>query len=218
MPTEMETRNQSSNRKLLSYAEVFTATIPIEFRIMTAASRLGIMTGKTLHAEILDGWAQNLEIYSPSQLQAAFERAEREVAAFPAVSHLITILDRAEFDEQFITVLRGIRRHTWEWQDRPEYQEPDRWDISSPQAIARGEAILVAGKEHPAEPAPTLSPRMVKTLELFGRDGDFHSGLKRLWRDDPTFWTSETERNVGDHGRIAGQIDRDLFACWLRAR
>ena len=54
-------------------------------------------------------------------------------------------------------------------------------------------------------------------LQVFGQEGDFHMGLKRLWGDSPVFWTGDTERNPGDHGRIADQIDRTLFDCWKRA-
>ncbi len=175
------------------------------------------MTGKTLQAEILDGWAENLETYSPSQLQAAFEQVERQVAAFPAVSHIIAILDRAEFDAQFAMILKSIRWHGWEWKDREAWKERDTWDFHSAEAVALGDRIRVIGKVHAAEPAPEIPPQMARALELFGQDGDFHTGLKRLWRDSPTLWTGDTERNIGDHSRMAALIDKDLYACWLRS-
>ena len=218
MSTEMEVARTPQQPRMLTYMQLFSTKESTRVQVKRAATRLGYMTGKVLEPMLLEGWAQNLETYSPSQLQAAFERVEGEGAAFPAVAHIKAILDRAEFDAALVLVLKGMARHKyWEWLDRKEYKESDSWDFHSAEAIALGDRIKVIGKTHPAEPAPTIPPRMLKALELFGQEGDFHMGLKRLWRDSPVFWTGDTERNPGDHGRIADQIDRSLFDCWKRA-
>ncbi len=154
----------------------------------------------------------------PEKLAAAFNRVEREIPAFPDVSHVVQILDRAEFDDAFALVLCGLPRHGIKWEDRPAWKAPDRWDMTSPEAIALGDRILVPGKVHEAEPAPVIPLRMLQALALFGYDGQAESGLLRLKRDSPNFWTGETEHSPGDHGRIAAAIDRDLYACWWRAQ
>jgi hypothetical protein len=143
---------------------------------------------------------------------------EREVRAFPDVADLVQILDRAEFDAAFALVLRGLRRHGVEWRDREAWKESDKWDMTSPAAIAKGDRILVPGKVHPAEPAPIIPPRMKRALELFGQEGMVETGMRRLMRDSPTLWTSETERDSGQHGRQASQIERDLLDCWRRSQ
>jgi hypothetical protein len=176
------------------------------------------MTGKVLQAEILDGWVQNLETYSPSLLQKAFERAEGEVAAFPAVAHLKAYLDQAEFDHWFAVVLNGMPTHGLDWKEVEAWKAPDKWNYHSEEAIAKGDRILVVGALHPAIPAPELPERMVKALGLFGDTGKMRDGLIRLNRDCPAFWTSDTERNIGDHSRLASLIRKDLYTCWLRAQ
>jgi len=128
------------------------------------------------------------------------------------VSHIVQILDRADFDAQFALVLKGIRRHGWEWKDREAWRGGEKYDFSGP------ERVVIPGEVHPMESAPAISPRMLRALELFGQEGDFHTGLKRLYRDSPVYWTGDTERNTGDHSRLAGQIERELWAAWLRAQ
>jgi hypothetical protein len=175
------------------------------------------MLGKVLDPAVMRLWAQVLEKYSPEQLTHGFNRTEREVSAWPAVAQLVGIIERDEFDAALALVLKGIKRHGYDWQDREAWAEGDKWDYHSDEAKKLGDRIKIVGKVHPAEPAPAIPARMVKTLELFGRGGDFREGLKRIWRDDPFFWTGETERETGQHGRQVGQIERDLWACWLRS-
>ena len=218
MSTEMVPNQQSPNSKLLSYRSLLSGIRITPLKIGAAVSRLAVMTGKVLSNEVLDGWIENLARYSPEKLISAFERVEREVAAFPAVSHVVQILDRAEFDEAFALVLRGLRRHGVDWKDREAWQESDKWDMTSEAAIAKGDRILVPGKVHPAEPAPIIPLRMLQALALFGQDGTAETGLRRLMRDCPAFWTESTDRETGQHSRQAALIEKDLFDCWRRAQ
>ena len=216
MSTAMEKTQQQS--QMLTYRELFSTSESVQAQIVKAAGRLGYMLGKVPERAMLQGWVQNLEQYSPSQLQGAFERVETEVAAFPAVSHIVQILQRAEFDAQFAMILKGIRDHGYEWKDLAGWKERDKKEFHSPEALAHPDGfILTVGKIHPPVPAPVIPPRMVKALELFGQDGEFHTGLRRLYRDSPTFWDGDTVRNIGDHSKLASLIDKDLFACWLRS-
>lgn len=218
MSTEMVPSQPSQNRQTLTYAQLFATRESKTAQIKRATTRLGVATGKALDSSTLEIWAQNLESYSSEQLTAAFVRAEGEVAAFPAVAHLKAYLDRAEFDAALALVLKGIRRHGPAWEDREAWKESDTWDYHSAEAIALGDRIKIVGKVHAPEPAPTIPPRMVKALELFGQEFDFRTGLKRLYRDSPVYWDGSTERETGQHGRQAAQIERDLFLCWLRAQ
>lgn len=207
MSTEME-KSPQQPPQLLTYKQLFNSSETLQVQIAQATARLGLMTGRALEAPQLLGWVQNLEKYNPSRLTHAFERVEREVAAFPAVSHIVAILDRDEYDLQVALVLRGIQRHGYKWLDRPGWRE---------EIFDEVERIHRPGPVHPPEPAPEIPLRMKRALELFGRQDDFREGLVRLWRDDPAFWTGETERETGQHGRQVNAIDKDLFACWLRA-
>jgi len=218
MSMEMERSPESSKRNLLSYKAILTTSEPLQAQLAAAISRLALMTGKLLQREVLDGWIQNLESYSSERLIPAFERVEREVAAFPAVSHVVQILDRAEFDAAFALVLRGLPRYGVEWRDREGWKDPDTWDWHSEEAVRLGDRIRVVGKIHPPEPAPVIPARMVRALELFGQTGLMEAGLRRLKRDSPALWTAETEHNPGDHGRIAGAIERELWDCWRRSQ
>ena len=219
MSTEMELSPQSTSNKMLTYAQLFATKESKTAQIKRATGRLAVATGKALTPATLEIWAQNLGSYSPERLIGAFERAEGEVAAFPAVAHLKAYLDRAEYDAALALVLTGIRRHTWEWKDREAWQESVKWDWHSPEALAHPDGrIDIGSKIHAAEPAPTIPPRMVKALELFGEEDDFRLGLKRLYRDAPSLWTADTERNPGDHSSMAALIDKDLWAAWLRAQ
>ena len=211
MSTEME-RNPKPSSNMLTYRQLFTTSHPRRIQVVAAAGRLGLVLGKTLESPVLQAWAENLDRYPAELLIGAFERVEREVAAFPAVSHVVQILDRAEFDEAFAVVLRGLPRHGVKWEDREAWQDPGRYDFSG------ADRVWIEGPKHPAEPAPELPARMVKALALFGGAASVESGLLRLKRDSPAFWTGETEHNPGDHGRIASTIDRDLFECWKRAQ
>jgi len=205
--------------QMLTYAQLFSTKESTRIQVKKAAARLGYVTGRVLEPMLLEGWAQNLETYSPSLLQAAFERVEREVAAFPAVSHIIQILDRAEFDSYFALVIKGLRRHGYDWQDREAWRECDKWDWHSPEALAHPDGrINLGGKIHAAEPAPAIPARMLKALELFGGEDDFKIGLRRLYRDWPGYWDGDTVRDTGQHSRQAALIEKDLLACWLRSQ
>jgi hypothetical protein len=140
------------------------------------------------------------------------------VAAFPAVSHVVQILDRADFDAAFALVLRGLPRYGVNWVGRKAWKEADRWDMTSAEAIAKGDRILVPGPWHEAEPAPPIPPRMVRALELYGQEGTLTGGLVRLKRDCPVFWSESMERETGQHSRQAAQIERDLWEYWRRAQ
>jgi hypothetical protein len=176
-----------------------------------------VATGKALSPATLEIWAQNLQSYSTERLIGAFERAEGEVAAFPAVAHLKAYLDQAEFDHWFAVVLTGMPKHGPDWKEEEAWKSADKWDFHSAEAIAKGDRILIPGIWHPAVPAPELPERMVTALGLFGDTGKMRDGLIRLNRDSPAFWTGDTERNIGDHSRLASLIRKDLYACWLRS-
>lgn len=216
--SEIQRNQPSSRRNLPSYRDLLTSATGMEGRIAGAVSRLGMMTGKILPAEVLDGWIQNLASYSPEKLIGAFERVEREVAAFPAVSHVVQILDRAEFDDALALVLRALPRHGVKWEDKKAWKSPDQWDHTSAAAVAKNDRILIPGVVHPAEAAPTIPPRMVRALGLYGQDGSVELGLVRLRRDWPGFWTESTDREAGQHSRQAAQMERDLWECWRRAQ
>ena len=217
MSTEMELSPASTSNKMLTYAQLFATKESKTAQIKRATGRLAVATGKALTAATLEIWAQNLQSYSTERLIGAFERAEGEVAAFPAVAHLKAYLDQAEFDHWFAVVLNGMPKHGPDWKEVEAWKAPDKWDYHSEEAIANGDRILVVGALHPAIPAPELPERMIKALGLFGDTGKMRDGLIRLNRDCPAFWTSDTERNIGDHSRLASLIRKDLFACWLRS-
>ena len=211
MGTDMERSTRKQQPQLMDYSALFQLSEPIEDRIAKAAARLALMVGQPANAAVLQGWVQRLKSYPPNLLEAAFTRAEGEVAAFPAVAHLKAYLDQAEFDEQFAVILRGIPKHGPEWKDVEESWGPSKFDFSGP------ERVTIPGKHYPAEPAPAIPPRMVQALGLFGDTGRQRDGITRLYRDHPSTWTGETERKTGQHSRQAALIRRDLFACWLRS-
>ena len=217
MSTAIAPNQPSSSSTLQSYANLLQNSSPIQARIKACVARLQTVKGRTISLSLLDAWVEQLSPSDPTLLAAAFNRVEREIPAFPDVAHVVQILERVEFDAAFAVVLRGIPRHTVEWKDRNAYQDPGTWDMHSEAALKLGDRIFVPGKMHEAEPAPVIHPKMVKALGLFGADGDFHRGLRRLARDSPYFWDGDTTYKSGDHGRIAGQIERDLLDCWKRA-
>ena len=218
MSTEMELSPASTSKQMLTYAQLFATKESKTAQIKRATTRLGVATGKALSPATLEIWAQNLQSYSTERLIGAFERAEGEVAAFPAVAHLKAYLDQAEFDHWFSVVLVGMPKHGPDWKEVEAWKSADKWDFHSAEAIAKGDRILIPGIWHPAIPAPELPERMVKALGLFGDTGKMRDGLIRLNRDSPAFWTGDTERNIGDHSRLASLIRKDLYACWLRAQ
>jgi len=204
---------------LLSYSQIFQVSQPITERIKAATVRLQTIKGRDLNASTLAAWIEQLSQFAPEPLAAAFNRTEREVPAFPDVSHIIQILDRAEFDSYFALVIKGLRRHGYDWQDREAWRECDKWDWHSPEALAHPDGrINLGGKIHAAEPAPAIPARMLKALELFGGEDDFKIGLRRLYRDWPGYWDGDTVRDTGQHSRQAALIEKDLLACWLRAQ
>lgn len=147
---------------------------------------------------------QRLKDYGTSELVRAFERAEREVSAFPTVSHLVEYIEKPRFHEALGVVIRGLRVHGVGWERIPGQRHRDSEDA---------EWII---DKNPIE-LPELPPRMVRALEIFGGGETMHAGLKRLKRDSPNFWTGDTEYVTGQHGRQASAIERDFYQCWMEA-
>jgi hypothetical protein len=173
---------------------------------------------RKLNESILATWVEQLTPYAPEKLAHAFNRVEREIRAFPDIADVIGILQRDEFDAEFAVVLNGLRRHGLEWEDREAWKEDDKRDWKSAAAKASPDGFLVIiGKFHPAEPAPVLSARMEQALGRFGRTGTRIDGLKRLKRDHPAYWDSDTSWETGQHGKQADAIDREMYAAWLRS-
>ena len=208
MSTEME-RTQPQPQ-FPTYKALFSTKSPKRFQIKAAATRLGYVLGKVLESTMLEVWAEKLERFNQSQLTAAFDRAENEVAAFPAISHIVGYIERAQFDEQYLTILKHVRWHTVDWLDRPAYRDPEKYDWSGT------DRVVIEGTVHPAEPAPVIPARMQRALELFG-SGARRDGLVRLMRDHPNLWHEEQERETGQHSRQAALLEKDLLACWLRS-
>jgi hypothetical protein len=216
MSTEMEKTQQP--QQLLTYKQLFASPGSTFAHVLMACSRLGLMLGKVLDPPMMRLWAQQLEGHQESELAYAFNRAEREISAWPAVAQIVEYVERRRFDAALAVVLSNLRKFGPEWKDIPAYKEGDRIrkyrDEVTRQIV---EEVVEVGKTYPAEPAPVIQPRMQKALELFGRDGKRETGMRRLLRDHPAYWTGETERETGQHGRQADAIDKALFECWLRA-
>jgi len=217
MSTEME--RTPNPQRLLTYKQLFESQGSRFAQILAASSRLGLVVGKVLDPAVLRVWAQRLEEYSPEQLTRAFNRAECEIAAWPAVSQLVEFIERDLYDAALALVLTGLRRYGIEWKDREAYRTADKWDFHSPEALAHPDGRINRGGKHiPAEPAPKIPERMEKALCSFGFTGKREDGLRRLLRDHPYFWDDNTVWKTGQHGLQADTIDRDLWAAWMAVR
>ncbi|MGA8730292.1 MAG: hypothetical protein WB608_16175 [Terracidiphilus sp.] len=207
----------SAKSTMASYSEILQSSLPLPVKIKAATARLQTMLRQQLDPATLDGWVEDLSPFTCDELAWAFNHVERHVAAFPAVSQIVEVIEKRQFHEQFTLVIHHLPRFGVEWKDREAYKDSDTWDYTSAEAIAKKERICIRGKIHPAEPAPTIAPRMVRALEQFGQAGVLSAGLKRLKRDCPAFWTEDTEWVTGQHGRQASALERDLWECWLES-
>ena len=213
MGTSMEKIQQP--QQLLTYKQLFESPGSRFAQILAASSRLGLVLGKVLDPAVLRVWAQRLEGYSPEQLTRAFNRAECEIAAWPAVSQIVEFIERDLFDAAFTLVLQGLKLHGCEWKDVEAWKESDTWDMTSAAAIKLNDRILVRGKIHPAIPAPKIPERMERALGSFGFTGKREDGLRRLLRDEPCFWDNLTSWKTGQHSIQSNAIARDLWAAWM---
>ena len=218
MSTEIMQSSPSGKPTLRLYSEIFQSQqFPMSDRVMMAVGRLLTVMRQQLEDVVLQAWAQNLEKFSAEELIWAFTKTEREVSAFPAIAHIVQHVEEQQFHaELYGVLLKGLLRHGPRWEDIPAWQDPGQWDYTSAEAVAKKDRIWREGPRHPAESAPPLSERMRKAVKLFGH-GSFEVGMKRLKRDDPSFWDGETEITTGQHGRQASQVERDLWNCWLEA-
>jgi hypothetical protein len=192
---------------LWPFSTIFSSPeIPHANKIAIATGRLATALQFAIDAVLIELWKQILDQYTDDELARAFERAQSQISAFPAPAHLVGYIEKARCADAFAMVLKGIPRFTTDWQAKQPWATRER----------NAEDRLV-DVWHKGEPAPELSPKLTRTLELFGHVGTVKGGLVRLKRDHPAFWTGDTEFTTGQHGRQASAIERDFYQAWMEA-
>lgn len=200
---------------MLSYSGIFTTPATLTVQIKMAVGRLLTVKRQELNPAV-DAWAEQLNGYTSAELAQAFNRAETQIRAFPDIADIVEYIERPRFHDALALILDGLRLFGPEWQDTKPWTEGDRWDYTSPEALAKNERLLVPGKVHPAIKAPEIPPRMVSALCIFGNSKGPYEGLQRLRRNHPNCGAGDFDPGQGM--RLGEQIERSLYACWLEAR
>lgn len=210
------TRAAQSLQRLPELRQIFNSTQTIQQILVLAVTHLSACLQTEIQQTAQQAWVQNLERYSPSELLYAFERAEREVAAFPTPAHLVEMIETRRFHEALAVVLTGLPTHGIDWLDIPERQT---WRYAAAHETAhtncRGRERVVLWI--PAVPAPKIPEQMVRALGVFGGTGRVSDGLKRLKHDHPALWNGNHEVEPGAHGRQQAAMESDLFRAWMEA-
>ena len=191
----------SNSANLTPYELLFGSPKATQAQVMAAASRLAVMLDKVVTPLQLQGWAQQLEKFSPDQLIYAFNKVEMTRTNWPKVGDLInTILD-AEFLADYSWLLSNLKIHGAKWRDRGAVLgEPRRSDSNEPDKLYVRDVI------EPAVKAPEIPDRLQEALYALG-NGDQARGRELLSRHP---FASGGEIDL----REKRQLDESFRAAW----
>jgi len=196
----------SNNAKLIPYKQLFDSPEATQAQVMAATSRLAVMLDKVVTPLQLQGWAQQLERFSPTQLIQAFNEIEMTKTNWPKVGDLVNTIFDAEFAEDYAWLLSNLKIHGPTWRTVGPVTEL----YPNPVYAANPEDRVLRREISPVIPAPAIPDRIGGALIAFG-SGDRARGLGLL----------HTHPFCGEHGyenaealRVKRQLDESFRAAW----
>lgn len=197
---------QSSNIPEMRYRNLFAANHPLRQCIAIAVSRLAVTFNRPPSPELLEIYADGLEMLTPEQLTTAFSRAELEQQFWPPVAvlrHLAGVptteeKNRAEAIEALDWVLAYLRKHGVE--HRPT-QGPTQASLRYMKPSAPPDNILRTCQQLGAGDGQAGLELMAKhpTLALRNGESGYENAGKLLWaqKDFEAMWVEAYRRANG---------------------
>lgn len=208
MQTAMVSGQATPTGKLMRYSELFRTDAPKREQIIVAAGRLATALGQVLTAPMLEIWAENLEPFSQEALVQAFSMAEKTLEAWPTPAKILGLLFDVELRDDYSWLAINIKKHGAEW--KPSEPVLSEYMRVNQDENPRMERTVI----EPGEPAPEISPRLVRTLELLSGE-DYRAGLAIFAARPSRKITSETGWSVPPNRQW---FDSSFRSAWMQAR